>query len=106
MEQAFVIHGVPHSLARDGWWLAAEPGAGRPPLPGRAETGPRGRAARPLLLADLLFWRAAAGLSLALFALATADVWLRRCSWQRSRRCRSTSTGRGCRSRSRPMGCC
>ncbi|MEZ5779922.1 MAG: DUF4173 domain-containing protein [Paracoccaceae bacterium] len=78
----FVVRGVPRSLRRDGWWLSpAIAGAGGDgPGGGRAGSGGMARGslnplALPLLatlvtLADFLFWHHAAGLSVALFALA------------------------------------
>lgn len=75
-----VLRGVPRSLQRDAWWLAAidegeapAPNAGRHSEP-RADAGHR-RIVWPVLLAlvtcaDWLFWGHAAGLSLPLFAAA------------------------------------
>ncbi len=76
----FVLRGVPHSLRRDAWWLAAiDEGEApspksQPHLETRADTD-RKRTVWPVLLAlvtyaDWLFWGHAAGLSLPLFAAA------------------------------------
>ncbi len=73
MMDIFTTRGVPQSIVHDGWWLGADdPPVGQSPV-GAAEEGPASRVARVLLLvalADLLFWRHAPGLSLAVFALA------------------------------------
>ncbi|MEC3861309.1 DUF4173 domain-containing protein [Mesobacterium sp. TK19101] len=87
MQQTLTLRGLPATLARDGWWLATEThplGTAQPPLsPGsaRSATGPGPRRAGMLLalvlLADLLFWRHAPGLSLAVFAAAIfAVAWI------------------------------
>jgi hypothetical protein len=89
MPKTLTLHGVPHAIARDGWWLDATPDGGAPPggaggAPGVAGHLPRATGLLALvLLADLLFWRHAPGLSVAVFAIAvfaaaTADVRPRR----------------------------
>mgnify|MGYP000849099545 CR=1 FL=1 len=73
-----VIEGLPYSLMTDGWWLDpaedSQPGRPRHPAPSPNPLGARSRRTLPgllagfVLLADLLFWRHAPGLSAALFA--------------------------------------
>ncbi|KFE33263.1 DUF4173 domain-containing protein [Thioclava atlantica] len=73
MPQAPLIPGLPRSLALDGWWLDAPDAAASEPSPSRAAFARRSHwvgLAVLVVLADLLFWQHAPGLSLALFALA------------------------------------
>lgn len=76
MTETFTIHGVPKSIATDGWWLDDPAGAEPRDIPKR----PFPLLAGPLsllmliLLADVLFWRHALGLSLALYAWAVFGV--------------------------------
>jgi Domain of unknown function (DUF4173) len=85
-----MMQGTPHSIATDGWWLEAAEGAASPPKDQGPATGfARSGRSRPLLgllllvvLADLLFWHHAPGLSVALFAatifaVATVDTFPR-----------------------------
>jgi hypothetical protein len=70
----WMIRGVPRALATDLWWMeeagdASDRPAARPSLRGLEGTGGRGLALLALVvLADLLFYGYAPGLSLALFA--------------------------------------
>lgn len=78
MTRPLLISGLPTSLARDGWWLH-EPGGTGPeaPLPAQAVPGglPRRFGLVALVaVADVLFWRHAPGLSLAIFAAAIYAV--------------------------------
>lgn len=76
MEQKLTLHGVPHALQRDAWWLASQTpdigqGGGSPdtPAPRILEKASRFLGLGLLVaLADILFWDRAAGLSLAIFA--------------------------------------
>jgi len=84
MPQTLTLRGVPATLARDGWWMATEThplGDAQPPrAAGRAhsKTGPGPRRAGAILalvlLADILFWNHAPGLSLAVYAAAILAV--------------------------------
>lgn len=75
--QNFPPRGLPRALVRDGWWLASDsnsPGLPPPPPPAAAlpsEALPRaGWLIALIALADLLFWDAPLGVSMAVFALA------------------------------------
>ena len=73
MDDRLVIRGLPARLAMDGLWLddgGPDDGDGRPRGRARA-AGPRHAATLVALiaLADVLFWRHAPGLSVALFAV-------------------------------------
>lgn len=73
MQRAFIQRGVPRKLATDGWWLSAIPEDEVPVAVPRSPSGllPRGLALLALvMLADLLFWDAAPGVSVVLFATA------------------------------------
>ncbi|SFJ85960.1 DUF4173 domain-containing protein [Jannaschia pohangensis] len=79
MAEHLLIRGLPRRLAQDGWWMTQAGEAAPPPPPTGpvtpGTTGRRGVEGAALLLAlialgDLLFWDAAPGLSLALFAVA------------------------------------
>ena len=74
MPQDREIHGLPPALKRDGWWLDAD----TPPRPHPTASRKRHLSALVLLilLADVLFWGQSAGLSLALFAVATVAATL------------------------------
>ena len=69
--KSYVIRGVPMAMQRDGWWLSNAEPAGKA-IKHAGETVWM----RPLLLvalialADFLLWDVAAGLSLAVFAIA------------------------------------
>ncbi|MCR9274418.1 MULTISPECIES: DUF4153 domain-containing protein [Mameliella] len=75
MDRQLSIPGLPHALARDGWWL--DEGAA-PPAQGDGGSGPAGvrfprRLAAVLTLvalADFLFWGRVPGLSVVIFAAA------------------------------------
>lgn len=86
MDEGLVLRGVPQAILRDAWWFGAEGGTSPEELrarrvarheravPSAGRSG--GLLAALVLLADWLFYGAAPGLSLALFALAvTAAVW-------------------------------
>ncbi len=71
------LRGLPRSLNRDGWWLASDstPPGPPPPIPTAAAPDLPGTPRSGLLLglvalADLLFWEAPLGLSMAVYALA------------------------------------
>ncbi|WP_170763679.1 DUF4173 domain-containing protein [Ruegeria lacuscaerulensis] len=78
MPKELVIRGLPHSLARDGWWLASEGGLPADLTPPVSRSGsilgsdrnyPRLIGLFALvLLGDQLFWAHRPGLSLAIFA--------------------------------------
>ncbi|SLN24082.1 DUF4153 domain-containing protein [Ruegeria meonggei] len=78
MPKKLVIRGLPHSLARDGWWLASESGYQvgqsppvRPPEAAREDdkwVPLLGALALLVLMGDQLFWGHKPGLSLAIFA--------------------------------------
>lgn len=86
MQKKLTIHGLPQSIAMDGWWLDAQDDIGGIPsgndTPVRGGTGRIPRASGLLLLvglADLLFWTHPPGISVALFAcaifaVATSDI--------------------------------
>ncbi|WP_371228349.1 DUF4153 domain-containing protein [Roseovarius sp. 2305UL8-3] len=69
----FLVKGVPASIQRDSWWMDGP--IHRRPTPPKGGTAKPGRWDRPallvalILLADLLLWGTAPGLSLALFGL-------------------------------------
>ncbi len=74
------IHGLPQSLANDGWWLSS--GEGEPPAPPDI-TSATGRMGSPygliiltalIILADRLFWHQTPGLSLVVFAVALSLI--------------------------------
>ena len=73
--KTYLLRGVPHSVAMDGWWLqSSEPPRPRPP--GTASESPlwparAGALAALIALADILIWQVTApGLSLAAFGMA------------------------------------
>lgn len=75
MDRQLSIPGLPHALAKDGWWLDD---VGTPPAQGDGGTARAGlRFPRRMVavlslvaLADVLFWGRAPGLSLVIFAAA------------------------------------
>lgn len=70
MRAPFPPTGLPQTLARDGWWFEAEPAPDHAPQRASA-LPPAGLLGLALVaLGDLLFWGQAAGLSVAVFALA------------------------------------
>lgn len=76
MTQPLQIRGLPTSLARDGWWLDAEP-PHDPAVQGRSTTArlpPVLGLLLLVLLADLLFWHHSLGLSVAVFAVSVFAV--------------------------------
>ncbi len=91
MSRELVIRGVPRGLALDAWWFGNEVSSDGPVLPnGGTLTTPGARRRLIVLLAlvvlaDVLFWRHAPGVSLALFAFTVfaavaigrpvRDVW-------------------------------
>lgn len=73
MTQTVHIPGLPRSLALDGWWLDAPTALPPGVAQGRSRLarGPqRAALAGMVVLADILFWHHAPGLSLVLFAVA------------------------------------
>ncbi len=77
MARELVIRGVPRALEIDMWWLASETDIAPSPAPEHREWGRAERHGRPLaalavlvMLADVLFYGHAPGLSLAVFAAA------------------------------------
>jgi Domain of unknown function (DUF4173) len=80
MAGEWVIRGVPRALAADMWWMSDAGGAEDGFATGRTEAEVRGTKGRGLALAglialaDVLFWRHAPGLSLAVFAGAVLTV--------------------------------
>lgn len=84
MPKEFVVRGVPRRIARDAWWLAADPLRGDEPTKGngggagtgRLELGTGGFVGLIALVAlgDVLFWGHPAGISLAIFAGAVLFV--------------------------------
>lgn len=89
MQKERNIHGLPRSIALDGWWLNSSqdllqppnaPGTrGRSMWPGIRKSGPRYGLLLLILVADFLFWGHQTGLSLAVFGgavfvIATSDV--------------------------------
>ncbi|WP_136440985.1 DUF4173 domain-containing protein [Pacificoceanicola onchidii] len=84
---SLTLRGVPRALARDGWWLMSEEGAGVPDGAAPAQASGKSLLERLpqrlllvllalVLLADLLFWERDAGLSLALYAWAVLAGFL------------------------------
>ncbi len=75
MANELILRGVPASILNDSWWLGGDPGQGggakRPGLRAAPQM-PKARAVLGLLgliaAADVLFWNAVPGLSLAIFA--------------------------------------
>ena len=89
MTQSLLICGLPTSLARDGWWLDADPpkGADRQSEAAPAHLPQMLGLLLLVALADLLFWNHRPGVSAALFALAvfavgTAGIRPRRALWR------------------------
>lgn len=88
MPQHFVIHGLPTSLARDGWWLD-EPNSPDPDRQARASMScipPPIGLVLLVGLADMLFWHYRLGISVAVFAaavflVATATYRAQRSLW-------------------------
>lgn len=79
MASEWEIRGVPRALTCDTWWLTGE--VEGPVLQGQRDSARRRGATRPVValvglvaLADLLFYRHAPGLSLAVFAAAILSV--------------------------------
>lgn len=82
MAKDYIIHGVPPSLAFDGWWLSdTKPkGTAKPSWPRFSEKYSAGRSGLfcavllLVLLADFLFWGRGLGLNLAVFAVGVFIV--------------------------------
>jgi Domain of unknown function (DUF4173) len=77
MPRPFILNGVPPGLAKDAWWLSITPAEAVPSPSTRTPSGRVPRAISVLalvLLADLLFWEAAPGLSAALYAVVVFAV--------------------------------
>lgn len=78
--KTYLLRGVPHSVAMDGWWLSSPPP--RPRSPDQHQESPQwparaGALVALIALADLLLWEVRPGLSLALFGLAVLGTgWL------------------------------
>lgn len=80
MENSLVIRGVPARLQRDAWWFtdAAEDAPIAPVKTDGTRLAPTalGGAALLVILADVLFWDADPGISVALYALALSAMML------------------------------
>ncbi|WP_371170044.1 DUF4153 domain-containing protein [Aliiroseovarius sp. 2305UL8-7] len=84
MPKELILRGVPHSIARDGWWLASEPhgAGGNPPSIPSSWVGEAmgwrmpGAAGLMILigLGDVLFWGYPPGVSLVIFVWAVFGV--------------------------------
>ncbi|WP_137702823.1 DUF4153 domain-containing protein [Marimonas lutisalis] len=78
--KTYLLRGVPHSVAMDGWWLSSSPPP--PPRPHDRDSHSLGLPLRAgvliglIALADLLLWKVMPGLSLAVFGLVViAAAW-------------------------------